>query len=163
MTVAPQLLQSARTGGTDVHCTPADVLDRVRRIAPIALDPCTEPHNPCGADRFYTERDNGLIQPWMSLTYCNFPYSGAKSWAAKMATEAALGVAIVALVAARPDTRWWRTLWDASDVMCFWRGRLTFGDAKSPAPFPSALFGLNVSQRRFRQAFGDAAEVVVPT
>lgn len=162
MTVAPQLLQSAKTGGKDEHFTPAVVLDRVRRIAPIALDPCTSEDNPCAAARFYTERDNGLLQPWESLTYCNPPYSDAKTWAAKMATEAAMGVSIVALVAARPDTKWWRTMWDACDVMAFWRGRLTFGDAAHPAPFPSATFGLNVSQRRFRQAFGDVAEVVIP-
>ena len=165
MTIAAQLLQSAKTGGTDVHYTPAVVLDRVRKIAPIALDPCTEPHNPCEAVRFYTAKHDALSLAWqpVGLTFINAPYSTMAAWADKIVAEAAQWpVPFIVLCAARVDTGWWRTLMAVADVVAFWRGRLRFGDAKSSAPFPSAVFGLNVSQRRFRAAFGDVAEVVIP-
>lgn len=166
MTLAPQLMTSARTKtGRDDWETPDVVLERVRRIGHIALDPCTSYANPVDADRCFTESFNGLVQPWscsMHLAYVNPPYSQMALWAAKMATEAELGVRIVALVAARPDTKWWRTMLNAADVVGFWRGRLKFVGAESCAPFPSAVFGFNVSQRRFKAAFGDVADVVVP-
>ena len=164
MTIAAQLLQSARTGGTDVHFTPVVVLDRVRSIAPIALDPCTSDDNPVGATRFFTAKHNALTFTWqpVGLVFANPPYSDMHRWAEKIAKEANdWPVPFIVLCAARPDTRWWRTLLTCADVLGFWRGRLTFGGQTSAAPFPSALFGLNVSHRRFRQAFCEVADVVI--
>ena len=165
VTIAAQLLQSAKTGGTDVHFTPAVVLDRVRMIAPIALDPCTEEDNPCGAVRFFTKKHDALAFTWqpVGLVFANPPYSDMARWAEKIAAEAAAWpVPFIVLCAARPDTRWWRTMLTVADVFAFWRGRITFGGQTSAAPFPSALFGLNVSHRRFRQAFSEVADVVIP-
>lgn len=45
---------------------------------------------------------------------------------------------IVALVPARTDTAWWHDYCIQYEVR-FLRGRLKFGNAKSAAPFPSAV------------------------
>ena len=189
MSVAPQLLASARTTGKDEHNTPPEILDRVRKVGRIAFDPCPGDGDMVGAQHDLLDASeikglpagslpsskygvDGLMVSWIAiykrqsthgaLTYVNFPYSHASAWALKIVSEADAGLPIIALVAARPDTRWWRAMWNAADAVAFWRGRITFLGSKHPAPFPSALFALNVSQRRFRAAFGDAAEIVCP-
>lgn len=162
-------LSSARTGaGKDDWCTPAVVLDRVRKVDPIGLDPCTSRDNPTGASTYYTgDPWDGLAESWnlgdnpYGLVYVNPPYSTCAAWVDKAIAESAF-VSVILLVAARPDTKWWRRAWDAADAVAFWRGRLRFVGAPSCAPFPSALFALNLSQRRFKAAFGDVAEVVTP-
>ena len=57
--------------------TPGYVLAPVRQAlgGEIELDPCTEPDNLTGAQRFYTEADDGLTSPWnVGTIYCNPPY-----------------------------------------------------------------------------------------
>jgi hypothetical protein len=166
------VMSSARTGkGKDDWCTPAVVLDRVRLMGRIALDPCTSVVNPTDADDIFTGIGGasayscGLENDWHphnGLVYCNPPYSKMTAWALKMVAEAKKGTPIITLVAARPDTKWWRSMWSVADAVALWRGRLKFVGAPSCAPFPSAVFGINVSQRRMRAVFGDVAEVVVP-
>jgi len=61
------LMSSARTGrGTDGWCTPPEVLERVRRVGPIALDPCTDASNPTGALKYITHDSygGGLAREW---------------------------------------------------------------------------------------------------
>ncbi len=183
---------SARTGdGTDQWGTPPEVLERVRQVSPdgrIALDPCTIGTNPVGAESFFTIDHDGLSREWSGyggLVYVNMPYSELDAWSSKMHREATLGVAIVTLLPARTDTLWWRRLWPHVDACAFWHGRIHFRQISSPpsaqaplwhdegrvgpvyldggpATFASAILGINVSQRRFRQAFSDVGSVVVP-
>lgn len=168
--ISASVMSSARTGtGRDDWQTPECVLERVRKVGAIGIDPCTGDDNPVQAPTFYTGGvdDDGLVETWVhplagALAFANWPYSKSAQWAEKAAQEAALGASIIVLCAARPDTRWWARMWNAADVVAFWRGRLTFVGAPHPAPFPSALFGLNVGVRRFRAAFEDACHVVVP-
>jgi hypothetical protein len=146
--------------------TPDHVLDRVRAIAPIALDPCTEPDNPTGAVRWITAEDepDGLQAPWHGmaaggLCYVNPPYTrgrGPRDWADKIALEAALECEIVTLVPARTDTRAFRALVKGAAVTCFWRGRITFRGAPGPAPFPSAFVYHGWRPERFVEVFADA-------
>lgn len=37
------------------------------------------------ADRHYSESDNGLLQPWSGLVWCNPPYSSPTAWCRKWA------------------------------------------------------------------------------
>ena len=150
----------------DTWQTPDTVLERVRRIAPIGLDPCTTDENPVGATFFYTPKDDGLAMPWDfdddgSLVYCNPPYGrGIRPWVRKC--DSTLMRTVVALLPARVDTRWFP--WTA-DALCFWRGRLTFKGAPAPAPFPSVLAiwaadGTHVD--RFKWEFRHVGKVIVP-
>lgn len=79
--LSPVVHASAKTGGNDNWCTPEVVLERVRRIAPIGLDPCTTVDNPVGAWRYYTPFEDGLASPWdgFGLVFVNPPYSQMKA------------------------------------------------------------------------------------
>lgn len=140
-------LEPLFSSGKDDWQTPDVVLEMVRRLGPIILDPATSPDNPTNAAHFLTEKDNGLSRPWNygGLIFVNPPYSQMKQWAWKIATEATIGAdPLVALVPARTDTAWWATLMEARPTVAFWRGRLKFKGAPSGAPFPSALLFYNV-------------------
>lgn len=141
--------------------TPRVVLDLVREFAagPIALDPATSPDNPTGAATFFTEADNGLLRPWHTdgLIYVNPPYGRALApWARRIANEGQ-HIEIIALLPARPDTKWWQDhVIKTCDALCFWRGRLKFVDAPAPAPFPSALAYWGPRAQRFCEVFEGA-------
>lgn len=153
---------SSSSTSSDEWCTPESVLERVRQVGDIMLDPCTSKENPVGAESIFTIDDDGLAATWEfgGLVFVNPPYSQAKLWAAKIAEEA-IACEIVSLVAARPDTAWFRELcWDSADAVCFWRGRITFVGAPNPAPFPSCLTYHGPRVRRFERAFADAGKVI---
>jgi hypothetical protein len=155
------------TGGKDDWRTPDVLLDRVRRIDAIGLDPCAD-SNPTNhfARRNFTAEDDGLVRSWYSdrgLTFVNWAYSQSAKWVDKIIAEAAEGVPIVGLGAARPGCRWYRKAKAHCDAIAEWNGRITFVGASTGAPFPSALFAFNVSWRRFAAAFADVATIEVPT
>lgn len=164
MPVAQQLMTSAR----DDWQTPECVLERVRQVADIGLDPCPGANgNHVGAAN--VAKGNGLALPWRpmvqadELVYVNPPYGIAiLEWMRKCAFEARYGVEIVALVPARTDTRWFSIIWRTSQAVCFWRGRLTFVGAKDSAPFPSAVAYWGSCIHDFMEAFGPAGKVVLP-
>lgn len=145
--------------------TPDVVLERVRKVAPIALDPCTVQSNPVGAARWLTVESalDGLTASWTELAdgglvYHNPPYGRALSrWAAKVDVEACDGAEIITLVPARTDTKWFHTLVENARVVCFWKGRIKFRGATAGAPFPSAaVYHGERGSGRFYGAFRDA-------
>src|SRR4030095_1049968 len=102
------------------------------------------------AKEHFTEKQNGLEQPWHGRVYVNPPYGDQiAAWTKKIRDEwEGENVSeIVALLPARPDTGWWDALTYGTDccVACFWHGRLTFVGNDDPAPFPSVVvyFGPN--------------------
>lgn len=127
-----------------------------------------------------------LVQPRHTV-WTNWPYSAAARWAAKVIAEVQrYDLSVGLLVPVRCDTDWWASIWGLVDAAVYWHGRLHHEliDAGpspqtsllfpglpepeldmmdgGPATFPSAVLGLNVSQRRFRAAFEGAGAVVVP-
>lgn len=147
------LLSSDRTDWE----TPTVVLDLVRRVAPIALDPCTTDKNPTGAKRYYTPAGNGLQQHWVALDgliYVNPPYGREiGKWTLACAGAGANGNELIALLPSRTDTKWWRLSVERADSLCFWSGRLTFAGAPDPAPFPSVLAYWGERRKRFDTVF----------
>jgi site-specific DNA-methyltransferase (adenine-specific) len=164
--------------------TPAEVLDRVRRVAPIALDPATTRDNPTGAAVICVEHGpmpgdaevvlvDGLAEgrnwqfpgpglPEEGLIYVNPPYGrDIWRWTGKCRWEGIHGAEVIALLPARTDTRCWEdcTPPDAAQAVCFWRGRLTFVGAPNCAPFPSCLVYYGPRKFRFADAFADAGAI----
>lgn len=127
--------------------TPSWLLDLVRRVRPIDLDPCGNPTSLVGATREYgrhVDRD-GLALPWHvaggGLVFVNPPYGKAlPDWARKYAHESERNAEIVALVPARTETKWFRTMRNASVAVCFLSKRVHFVGGTSGATFPSAVF-----------------------
>lgn len=132
--------------------TPPWVLELVRAIAPIRLDPCTAPSNPTQAATFCSlgesapNRDgvwlgpDGLAVDWArgspgkGLVFVNPPYGRAlPKWIDKCVAEAQ-HAEIVALVPSRTDTRWWQKAAVSASSACFLTGRLTFDSGNPGAP-----------------------------
>ncbi len=116
--------------------TPPEFLELVRKVGPIALDPCTSDENPCEAQRICTGRADGLdglAADWRALSYegrglayVNPPYGNALPyWSSKISDEGMRGCEVISLTPARTDTGWFRKLTTA-DQMCFWKGRIKF-------------------------------------
>ena len=80
-----------------------------------------------------SESNDGLAVPWRGRVFINPPYGRVLArWVHKCAAESASGRAVVvALLPARPDTRWWHeSVAGTADVFML-RGRLRFGDGCS--------------------------------
>jgi len=161
--------------------TPVSVLRPfVAELGRIALDPCCAHHAHTSSERrggplnarecWYAD---GLGRSWVDAVaevgggwvWCNPPYGRAlRDWAITCAEVASLGVEVVALVPARIDTAWWRTLTlEPGCLVGFVRGRLSFElpeGARSSAPFPSALVYHGRRPERFAAACARVPAVV---
>lgn len=103
------------------------------------LDPCATREN-AKCEKFYTQRDNGLIQLWTDeRVFMNPPYgTEIKAWMRKAYLESQKGATVVCLVPARTDTEWWHR-YAAKGEIRFLKGRIKFNGCENSAPFPSAV------------------------
>jgi hypothetical protein len=111
------------------------------------LDPCSAGEGEDGlrdfvpALRRYTVDDDGLVQDWQGMVWCNPPYgTQTGAWLRKM-KEHNNGIA---LVFARTGTRWWQEVVPSSHTVCFIHKRIRFingqtGSSPSTAGADSAL------------------------
>lgn len=113
-----------------VHwATPKGVYDALYNEFHFDFDPCPLSQTPAF---------DGTAVSWSSKrVFCNPPYNREIAKFLVKASEADLAVF---LLPARTDTKWFHDirLPNAKEIR-FIRGRLTFGDAVNPAPFPSCL------------------------
>lgn len=72
-----------------------------------ALDACCVPET-AKAPHFYTEKEDGLAQPWLNSTWCNPPYSNIRPWLEKAVKEQEKGVTSVSLLNADHTTKWYK-------------------------------------------------------
>lgn len=124
---------------TDLWSTPADFFDRLNAAFHFETDVCAVPEN-AKCKHYYSPQDDGLSKDWRGVCWMNPPY-GRKigAWVEKAYRSAKEnGATVVCLLPARTDTAWWRDYCACAEVY-FLRGRLKFGDAKTSAPFPSAV------------------------
>lgn len=131
------------TSKTDVWETPIDFFKKLEQRFSFDVDVCALPENAKVAN-FYSPDDDGLSQDWSKYNTCwmNPPYGRVISkWIEKAYNESLNGTTVVALVPARVDTRWFHDfIYNKNNTEIeFIKGRLTFGNAKSNAPFPSML------------------------
>jgi len=138
-------------GGRDDWQTPKWLLGALAMWAgcpPIVLDPCSNGANAVGPN-FYTEEENGLIQPWAKFgkIFVNPPYSGIKQWCKKAHDESLLlqnsDDYIALLIPARTDTQYFHDYVIKATQLFFLKGRLKFelpdGTKGGSAPFPSVI------------------------
>lgn len=127
------------TGKNDWE-TPQDFFDALNSEFHFTLDPCAD-HNNHKCDKYYTVKENGLIQDWKNeIVYCNPPYSSKEQneWVRKCYEESRHAT-VVMLLPARTDTeRFHRYILPYAEIRWV-RGRLKFGGAKDSAPFPSMV------------------------
>jgi phage N-6-adenine-methyltransferase len=125
--------------------TPDGFFQEVDREFHFTLDACATTENAKVPRNFITKEVDALRVPWVGTVWCNPPYGrDIGIWFAKARIEAQAGSTVVMLAHARTDTRWWHEYVQSkcpnvSIEVRFVKGRLKFKDAKSSAPFPSAL------------------------
>lgn len=156
-----------KKGDNNVWITPKSFIKIVEEYfgGPIPLDPATEPNNPTDALKFFTEQDNGLIQPWSNQpgVFVNPPYSKGSmpAWTKKIEEEAAKGAIIIALLpcGARFSTKYWQSnaLSQRLNAICFVKGRLKFslrdGTVGDRNLYDSQIYGYNVDVAKFKLVF----------
>ena len=154
---------------TDDWLTPPAILDAVRKLGPIVLDPCSHPRSLVSAEITIEEELDGLAWPWEveGLIFANPPYSNLAPWLAKCAAEAARpGVEIVALVPPRVDTAAFHShVFGVASAIAFPRGRISFLHAETLEPrkgndTPSCLIYYGARPGAFALAFAPFCSVL---
>jgi len=83
--------------------------------------------------------EDGLKREWGKSVFMNPPYSNPAPWVRKAYIESLKGKVIVALLRADTSTAWFHDwVWHKAEIR-FIRGRVMFGNQKSPAPFASLI------------------------
>lgn len=120
--------------------TPKDLFKELDEEFKFTLDPCCNEENK-KCSKYYTEKDNGLIQDWSNdIVFMNPPYGKSISlWISKAYQESLKGTKVVALLPARTDTKWFHNYVLGKAEIRFIKGRLKFGNSINSAPFPSMV------------------------
>ena len=117
--------------------TPQDLFNELNKEFNFTIDVASsEQNHKC--KRYYTEKENGLIQNWDNeIVWCNPPY-GRKigDWVKKASESKAT---VVMLLPARTDTKWFHEYIYNKAKIRFIKGRLKFGNSINSAPFPSMI------------------------
>ncbi len=126
---------------TDQWATPQWLFDKLDAEFHFTLDPCAdETNHKC--ERYFTKEQDGLSKNWGGESvFCNPPYGRAiYDWVRKAYGEGHKeNTVVVLLIPARTDTRYFHDFILNRAEIRFLKGRLKFGDAENPAPFPSML------------------------
>lgn len=133
---------SSKYHGWETPIYLADLLSKA--VGGFDLDPCAATHDiglaRIKARTLLTVEDDGLNRDWAGKVFCNPPYGRLSTgiWVRKCANEADKGATVVALLPSRTCTKWWHDHVGQADIFML-KGRLKFGDGKTPAPFASAI------------------------
>jgi len=135
----------------DDLCTPIWILDLVRAMGPIALDPCSNPWSMVGAEVSYSARRgvDGLATPWdfvlrtleiQGSIFVNPPYSKPGPWCDAARDAARAGRQVFVLSKLDPSTQWSATLRGVASARVDFYKRISFdGGAHKTGMFPSTL------------------------
>lgn len=133
--------------------TPRVILDAIKPMGPIGLDPFSNATSIVGAKLAWNEQDNSLVREWVGhgLVFSNPPFGDFIPIAlAKMIEQAKRGAEQITLLPARIETGWFDTAAAAADV-ALWSGRVTFHGSPGNAPFPVCLLYFGDRRARFRR------------
>jgi len=133
-----QMMFSSKTSEWE---TPQQLFNELNAEFHFTCDVCASPQN-AKCRTYFTKEENGLVQLWEGVCWCNPPYGrGIADWIKKALRHTVQGVIIVMLLPARTDTRWFHDFIYKSihTEIRFLRGRLKFGGSRNCAPFPSMI------------------------
>lgn len=125
--MTPKAMHSGkRTGGSDTWVTPPEVFNPLHEEFHFTLDACATDAEAARVPRFYTPQDNGLVQPWTGVVWCNPPYSESAKWAEKAWRSAQEGATVVLLIFSNTETRYWQDWCQRSTGVRLYDGRIYF-------------------------------------
>ncbi len=131
--------QGMFSSNTNEWSTPLSFYRGLQKEFNFTLDPCATKEN-AKCDKFYTKEDNGLGKSWENeIVFCNPPYGREIGKWVKKCYEESEHALVVMLIPSRTDTRYFHDYIYHKSEIRFIKGRLKFGDSKSPAPFPSMV------------------------
>ena len=104
------------------------------------VDVCATSQN-AKCKTFFDVTVDGLKQEWSPFRcWMNPPYgSKISNWVRKAYQESQSGALVVCLLPARTDTKWWHHSAMKAGEIRFIEGRISFGQGKQSAPFPSCV------------------------
>jgi hypothetical protein len=129
---------------SEVWLTPPEIL---RALGGFDMDPCAAEEQPTwAAPRYYTQRVDGLSQPWHGRIWMNPPYGKKAAWWLRRLADHGNGIA---LIFARTETSmFFESVWPEAYALLFLRGRLNFhfpngtrAPANSGAPSVLVAYG----------------------
>ena len=135
---------------TDEWLTPRSIIEA---LGPFDLDPCSPIDRPWStAKKHYTKEDNGLLQPWDGLVWCNPPYGQETH---KWLNRCSLHNNCLVMIPARTETRmWFDYVWYHAKLIVFLKGRPHFyhvdgrrAKGNSGAPIVIIAYGKEASRR----------------
>jgi len=96
---------------SDEHYTPKWLFDRMGIVFDLDVAaPKFGSHVP--AHRYYTQEDDGLVQPWFGMVWMNPPFSKPSPWVDKFIAN---GNGIALCVVSK--SKWFQALWNASNAI----------------------------------------------
>lgn len=163
----------------DHRCTPKDLMDLVRLVYRIWVDPCWNPNAVTDPIVRYdgTPGNCGLRRPWRpaggkhkGIVWVNGPWSNLLPWALKAIMEHRQnpGLEILFWTHGGYDTKWAAELWREAALIGFWRKRVDhplghWSEAKrGDSKHPNILWYLGPATRGylFYKAFNRHAFIV---
>ena len=118
------------SSASDQWSTPKDVYEALDDEFNFDFDPCPLNDKP---------EFDGLAIDWGKCSFVNPPYSDLAKWCRKAYEQWQKGKTVVMLIPSRTCTKYWHEYVMKATEIRFIKGRLKFGEAKNPAPFPSAI------------------------
>lgn len=115
---------------SDGWYTPTHIVTAAREVlGAIDTDPatCAAAQAVVQAARWYTEVEDGLLQPWYGRLWLNPPYSAPSKWTDKALSHYATGEVTSALILTNSytETGWWQRMAGVG-AMLFFAGRMQF-------------------------------------
>lgn len=120
--------------------TPDYVFLALKKEFDFQVDVCATSEN-AKCKIYFDKSVDGLKREWSPFRcWMNPPYGrNIAKWMKKAFTESQIGALVVCLIPSRTDTRWWHDWVMKSSEIRFVSGRISFGDSKNSAPFPSCI------------------------
>jgi hypothetical protein len=157
--------------GNDDLCTPEWLLGTVRKMGPIALDPCSNPWSKVGARISYSLHNgqDGLKRDWFTgiiegSLWLNPPYSKPGPWIDKLVSMSWLEGPTdrFALVKNDPSTKWFRRAMESAVARADFSRRIRFDGGKhNSGTLASTLFYWGPSPYLFCHLFAPHGDVFV--